>query len=250
MKGSLIAGMVVNLFLIVDPIGLMPLFAAITRENTRRERHRMIRKAILVAFLVLSFFAVVGKRVLDYFDVGIPAVRIAGGILLFVIGLEMLYGRISRTETTDVEEAEAASKEDVGLTPLAIPLPSLETFGHAGQDSLAAPGQISFPCPCQTLGFGLTDPDGGDGWGFVSTADLSSPPLSRETIPEVTTVGDVNEVMRRITPGNSVFATALSGADGLLLLLGHKVDLPGFLEFADGGGAGCCGREPELFPAL
>ncbi len=130
MKGSLIAGMVVNLFLIVDPIGLMPLFAAITRENTRRERHRMIRKAILVAFLVLSFFAVVGKRVLDYFDVGIPAVRIAGGILLFVIGLEMLYGRISRTETTDVEEAEAASKEDVGLTPLAIPL-------------LAGPGSIA-----------------------------------------------------------------------------------------------------------
>ncbi len=130
MKGSLIAGMIVNLFLIVDPVGLMPLFATITRDRTRRERHRMIRKAIVVAFLVLAFFAAVGRHVLDYFDVGIPAVRIAGGILLFVIGLEMLYGRISRTETTDVEEAEAASKEDIGLTPLAIPL-------------LAGPGSIA-----------------------------------------------------------------------------------------------------------
>jgi multiple antibiotic resistance protein len=129
-RASLVASMIVNLFLIVDPIGLMPLLAAITRENTRPERRRMVRRAILVAFLVLAFFAVVGKRVLEYFDVSIAAVRIAGGILLFVIGLEMLYGRISRTETTDVEEAEAERKDDVSVTPLAIPL-------------LAGPGSIA-----------------------------------------------------------------------------------------------------------
>jgi multiple antibiotic resistance protein len=121
MRASLFAGMVVNLFLIVDPIGLMPLFAAITRHNSVGERRRMIRRAILIAFAVLAFFAVVGKYVLEYFSVSIAAVRIAGGILLFAIGLEMLYGRITRTETTEPEEAEAAEKADVSVTPLAIP---------------------------------------------------------------------------------------------------------------------------------
>jgi multiple antibiotic resistance protein len=130
MRPSLFAGMVVNLFLIVDPIGLMPLFAAITRSDTVARRRRMIRRAILIAFLVLAFFAVVGKYVLGYFSVSIAAVRIAGGILLFAIGLEMLYGRVSRTETTEPEEAEAAEKEDVSVTPLAIPL-------------LAGPGSIA-----------------------------------------------------------------------------------------------------------
>ncbi len=122
MKPSLFASMVVNLFLIVDPIGLMPLFAAITSGTTAAERRSMIRRAIGIAFVVLAFFAVVGKYVLDYFSVSIAAVRIAGGILLFAIGLEMLYGRISRTETTEPEEAEAARKADVSVTPLAIPL--------------------------------------------------------------------------------------------------------------------------------
>jgi multiple antibiotic resistance protein len=130
MRPSLFAGMVVNLFLIVDPVGLMPLFAAITSGDTRAQRRRMIRRAVLVAFVVLAFFAVVGKYVLDYFSVSIAAVRIAGGILLFAIGLEMLYGRISRTETTEPEEAEAAVKADVSVTPLAIPL-------------LAGPGSIA-----------------------------------------------------------------------------------------------------------
>src|SRR5512140_1347704 len=122
MKPSLFASMVVNLFLIVDPVGLMPLFAVITSGKTATERRGMTRKAIGIAFVVLAFFAVVGKYVLEYFSVSIAAVRIAGGILLFAIGLEMLYGRISRTETTEPEEAEAAMKEDVSVTPLAIPL--------------------------------------------------------------------------------------------------------------------------------
>jgi multiple antibiotic resistance protein len=130
MKPSLFAGMVVNLFLIVDPIGLMPLFAAITGGDTHNQRRRMIRRAVLVAFLVLAFFAVAGKYVLEYFNVSIAAVRIAGGILLFAIGLEMLYGRVSRTETTEPEEAEAVVKADVSVTPLAIPL-------------LAGPGSIA-----------------------------------------------------------------------------------------------------------
>ena len=130
MKPALFASMAVNLFLIVDPIGCIPLFAAITRSDTPARRRSMILRATIIAFLVLSFFAIAGRFVLHHFGIGLPAVRIAGGILMFLIGVEMLFGRISRTETTEPEEKEAAVKEDVSVTPLAIPL-------------LAGPGSIA-----------------------------------------------------------------------------------------------------------
>jgi multiple antibiotic resistance protein len=90
----------------------------------------MVLRAVIVAFLVLVFFALVGQALLGYLGVGIPAVRIAGGVLLFIIGIEMLYGRVSRTETTEPEEQEAAGKGDISITPLAIPF-------------LAGPGSIA-----------------------------------------------------------------------------------------------------------
>ena len=122
--------MLFNLFLIVDPIGCLPLFITITRNNTLKQRRVMILRATVIAFLVLAFFAVLGKPLLDYFGIGIPAMRIAGGILLFTIGLEMLFGHVSRTESTEEEKKEAIRKQDVSVTPLAIPL-------------LAGPGAIT-----------------------------------------------------------------------------------------------------------
>ena len=126
----LLATMIFNLFLIIDPVGCLPLFITITKSNTPAQRRKMILKATIIAFFVLSFFAIVGKPLLDYFGIGIPAMKIAGGILLFIIGIEMLYGRVSRTETTEKEEKEAIRKQDVSVTPLAIPL-------------LAGPGAIT-----------------------------------------------------------------------------------------------------------
>ena len=119
-----------NLFLIVDPIGCLPLFIVITKGNTAKERRAMVRRAVIIAFLVLAVFAVIGHPLLGYFRIGEPALRIAGGVLLFIIGIEMLYGRVSRTETTEHEEKEAKEKEDVSITPLAIPF-------------LAGPGAIA-----------------------------------------------------------------------------------------------------------
>lgn len=142
MRVSYFASMVVNLFLIVDPVGCLPLFAAITRNHTTQRRRQMVVRAVVVAFAVLAVFAMIGRYVLGYFQVGIPAVKIAGGVLLFGIGLEMLYGRISRTETTEREEEEAAGKDDPSITPLAIPL-------LAGPGGIAAvvlfSGQIQGP---------------------------------------------------------------------------------------------------------
>ncbi len=119
-----------NLFLIVDPVACIPLVPDMMKNNTPRERKRMVRVAVLVAFVVLAFFTVAGRMLLNYFGVGSGAVRIAGGILLFGIGFEMLYGRVTRTESSRTEQEEAVEKKDVSITPLAIPL-------------LAGPGAIA-----------------------------------------------------------------------------------------------------------
>jgi multiple antibiotic resistance protein len=79
---------------------------------------------------VLVLFALAGHWMLGYLGIGMPAVRIAGGILLFLIGIEMLYGRVTQTTTSAGEEEEAQEKDDVSVTPLAIPL-------------LAGPGSIA-----------------------------------------------------------------------------------------------------------
>lgn len=127
---TLYATVLFQLFLIIDPVAAIPIFLAITKDNTHKERKAMVFRATVVAFLVLAFFAIIGRQMLTYFNISMSAVQIAGGILLFTIGIEMLFGRVTRTETSEHEEKVAAEKEDVSITPLAIPL-------------LAGPGAIT-----------------------------------------------------------------------------------------------------------
>ena len=117
-------------FLIVDPVGCMPIFWSITRGNTRAQKKSMITKAVVIAFVIHLVFAVGGHYILDYFGIGMGAIKIGGGILLFLIGLEMVYGRTTRTEINEKEEKVAIELDDVSVTPLAIPL-------------LAGPGSIT-----------------------------------------------------------------------------------------------------------
>ncbi len=117
-------------FLIVDPIGSMPIFWSITRNNTQSERIIMIKKAVVVACLIHLVFALLGRYLLDYFGIKVSAIKIGGGLLLFFIGLEMLYGRTTRTEMDEKEEKVAIDMDDISVTPLAIPL-------------LAGPGSIT-----------------------------------------------------------------------------------------------------------
>ena len=112
----------VQLFIIVDPLLALPVFLAITPNRTLQERKAMALRGSLVAYGVIAFFLICGKFLLGYLGIGTPAVRICGGALLFLIGLEMLYGRQSRTETSIREERLAEEKEDISVTPLAIPL--------------------------------------------------------------------------------------------------------------------------------
>ena len=133
----------IQLFIIVDPIAGIPVFLAITPRNSRQERLAMARRGCLVAFLLVVFFLLGGPGLLAYLGISTSAVRIAGGLLLFAIALEMLYGRPTGTGTTRREERLAQAKADISITPLAIPL-------------LAGPGAIvnSLIFSGQASGFG------------------------------------------------------------------------------------------------
>lgn len=108
----------VTLFVIIDPIGLAPLFIALTRGMTVEERTRVARRAILVAFLILAAFGLFGQKLLTAIGISIPAFRISGGLLLFLTALDMLFER-----RTDRRERKAdESPPDPSVFPLAMPL--------------------------------------------------------------------------------------------------------------------------------
>lgn len=111
----------VTLFSIIDPIGNIPLFLAITQQNTFNERKRIIKKATIACSLILAFFLLTGNFILELFHITIGAFRIAGGIVIFIISLQMLFVFKPGQKTSPKEEQEAIEKEDVSIFPLAIP---------------------------------------------------------------------------------------------------------------------------------
>lgn len=117
-------------FFVVDPIGVVPIFIAITAGDSDVKRQRTALRACIVAGGLLMFFAVFGGLIFQVFGVSLAAFRVAGGILLLITSLDMLRARPSETRTTRTEEQEGVAKEDVALVPLAMPL-------------LAGPGAIA-----------------------------------------------------------------------------------------------------------
>lgn len=110
------------LFFIIDPIGNVPLFLAITPKNDFHERKQIVRKASFASALILIFFLFTGNFILNIFHITIGAFKIAGGILIFIIALRMLFVFRPGQKTSPQEEREAKEKEDVSFFPLAIPL--------------------------------------------------------------------------------------------------------------------------------
>ena len=119
-----------SLFVIVDPIAIVPTFLAMTAEDTPAQRVRMARLACVIMVLVLMAFAVLGERILKFLGINLPAFQIAGGIVLLLIALDMLRAQRSRVQETREETAAGTAKDDIAVTPLAIPM-------------LAGPGAIS-----------------------------------------------------------------------------------------------------------
>lgn len=110
-------------FATIGPADVAALFAALTPNNAAAERRRMAIKGTLIATAILLVFALFGEAVLRLFGISLPALRTAGGILLLLIAIDMVFGRPSGgTTTTSEENAEAVTKDDIAVFPLATPL--------------------------------------------------------------------------------------------------------------------------------
>jgi len=119
-----------SLFVIVDPIAVVPAFLAMTPRDTPEQRVRMARLAAFTSAGVMLAFAIAGKWIFSLLGITIPAFQMAGSIVLLLVALDMLRARRSRVHETDEEKDEGAAKDDVAITPLAVPM-------------LAGPGAIS-----------------------------------------------------------------------------------------------------------
>lgn len=118
------------LFFVVDPIGLSPIFLALTSNYPEAKRQKAARKACWIFVGVVGFFAVGGGIIFDLLGVSLAAFKVAGGLLLLFTALDMLRSKQSETRTSDEEIDAASRKEDIAIVPLGMPL-------------LAGPGAIA-----------------------------------------------------------------------------------------------------------
>ena len=118
-----------SIFFLVDPFAAIPPFLAMTSRADPVARRRMAARASWTCFVVLTLFAISGSFIFRLFGITLAAFEMAGGLILLLIGLDMMQARRSTQESTS-ETEEGSHKEDIGITPLGVPL-------------LAGPGAIS-----------------------------------------------------------------------------------------------------------
>ena len=108
-------------FVVVEPISLIPLFAGLTQGSSARYKKKMAGKSATIALAICVLFALVGARFLDIMGISLSSFRIAGGTLLFLIALDMVFARTSGTKSTTTEKEEAKTRDDISVFPLAFP---------------------------------------------------------------------------------------------------------------------------------
>jgi multiple antibiotic resistance protein len=118
-----------SVLFIVDPIAVVPTYLVITQGQDAAQRRMTARRACVAATIILVTFAMAGKGIFGLFGITMPAFRIAGGLILWLVAMDMLHGNRS-TQEGAAEIVEGQAKEDVAVTPLAMPM-------------LAGPGAIS-----------------------------------------------------------------------------------------------------------
>lgn len=119
----------VALFVIIDPPGIAPVFAGLTQDTTPKHQRKMAIKGVFIGTLILVFFAFMGKPFLGILGISIDALRVAGGLMLFIIALEMVFEKRTARKQHAAEIMEDYF-EDISVFPLAMPL-------------LAGPGAIT-----------------------------------------------------------------------------------------------------------
>ncbi|TVQ42832.1 MAG: MarC family protein [Wenzhouxiangella sp.] len=113
----------VTLFVTVDPVSIIPIFVSLTLGASRAHKIRMALMGCLIATVLLLLFGLFGQPLLDNFGITLPAFRVAGGILLFLIALEMLFSKRNERKSKSAEEIhDHYEPEDISVFPLAIPL--------------------------------------------------------------------------------------------------------------------------------
>ena len=119
-----------SMFVIIDPMAAVPAFLAMTSEDSPQLRDRTARLACIVVAIVLLTFAIAGKWIFRILGITLPAFQIAASIVLLIVALDMLRAQRSRVQETSEETEAGATKNDIAITPLAVPM-------------LAGPGAIS-----------------------------------------------------------------------------------------------------------
>ena len=112
----------VTLFVVIDPLGCGPIFAGLTAGTPVSHRRNMAVRSTLVATAILGGFALVGQVFLNYLGVSLAAFRIAGGIMLFLIALEMVFEKRTARRTERAEGVMATEHEDISIFPMGIPM--------------------------------------------------------------------------------------------------------------------------------
>jgi MarC family membrane protein len=113
----------VTLFVIIDPIGIAPIFVALTADRGAADRRKIALRAVIIGASVLIVFAIGGQWLLGVTGISLPAFRVAGGILLFWISFEMVFERRNQRKSSTAERAiEDEPHEDIAAVPLAVPL--------------------------------------------------------------------------------------------------------------------------------
>ncbi|WP_281299809.1 MULTISPECIES: MarC family protein [unclassified Iodidimonas] len=120
----------VTFFVVIDPIGIAPVFASLTRGSDARHKKLMAIKGTVIAVVILAFFAAVGEPFLSALGISLDALKVAGGIMLFLIALEMVFEKRTERREETAERTHQEHLEDISVFPIAIPL-------------LAGPGAIA-----------------------------------------------------------------------------------------------------------
>ncbi|HIP16548.1 MAG TPA: NAAT family transporter [Methanothermococcus okinawensis] len=119
-----------SLFIIMNPIGLAPLFYIWTVNNTEKEVIHILKRTTVVVILTLLIFGFFGKYIFNFFGITINSFKVIGGLLILKISWDMLHAKMSKIKQTQKEKEEMSQLEDIAVVPLGIPL-------------LAGPGSIT-----------------------------------------------------------------------------------------------------------
>lgn len=109
-----------SFFTLINPIGTMPIFMTMTSELDSQHRTKTAKKAVIIAFLTILFFAFSGQLLFNFFGISVHSLRIVGGVIFFLMGMDMLQARLGKVKVTESEIKSYVN--DISVTPLAIPM--------------------------------------------------------------------------------------------------------------------------------